>query len=260
MNKKRQKGLAAGAILIFILLSLAIAWFVGRPLISHLQEPEEFRQWVDSHGIWGKAAFVGISMLQIVVAIIPGEPVELFAGYAFGFWLGVLLCEIGILAGGALVFLFVRKFGYKAVEVFFPREKINSLRFLQDEKKLDFWVFLLFFIPGTPKDILTYFVPLTPMSFGRFLLISGVARLPSVITSIVSGNALGTGKLTFAIIVFGATALISAIGVLIYRRLTKKKEADRQAHALPSKQEEKPKTKRKAKPRKRRKPQHGKRR
>ena len=58
---------------------------------------------------------MGISVLQIVVAIIPGEPIELFAGYAYGFWLGTLLCEAGILIGGALVFGFVRRFGRKAV-------------------------------------------------------------------------------------------------------------------------------------------------
>ena len=84
MSEKQKKRLTIAALVLLILLSLAIAWFVGRPLIRHLKEPEAFRQWVDSHGLWGKLAFVGISVLQIVVAIIPGEPIELFAGYAFG--------------------------------------------------------------------------------------------------------------------------------------------------------------------------------
>ena len=86
-------------------------------------------------------------------------------------------------------------------------------------------MFILFIIPGTPKDILTYIVPLTPMKLSTFLLLSTVARLPSVVTSTIGGNALGTGKLTFALIVFGATALISALGILIYRRICKRSEA-----------------------------------
>lgn len=225
MTDRHKKALYAAAIAIFILFTLAVSWFVGWPLIRFVRQPEQFRAWVQGHGLLGQLAFLGMTVLQIVIAIIPGEPLELGAGYAFGFWRGTLLCEIGILLGGLLVFLFVRRFGVKAVEVFFPREKIESLRFLHNEKRLALWVFILFFIPGTPKDIMTYIVPLTPMKLSTFLLLSTVARLPSVVTSTIGGNALGTGKLTFALIVFGATALISALGILIYRRICKRSEA-----------------------------------
>ena len=225
MTERHKKALYAAAIAIFILFTLAVSWFVGRPLIRFVRQPEQFRAWVQGHGLLGQLAFLGMTVLQIVIAIIPGEPLELGVGYAFGFWRGTLLCEIGILLGGLLVFLFVRRFGVKAVEVFFPREKIESLRFLHNEKRLALWVFILFFIPGTPKDIMTYIVPLTPMKLSTFLLLSTVARLPSVVTSTIGGNALGTGKLTFALIVFGATALISALGILIYRRICKRSEA-----------------------------------
>ena len=225
MTERHKKALYAAAIAIFLLFTLAVSWFVGRPLIRFVRQPEQFRAWVQGHGLLGQLAFLGMTVLQIVIAIIPGEPLELGAGYAFGFWRGTLLCEIGILLGGLLVFLFVRRFGVKAVEVFFPREKIESLRFLHNEKRLALWVFILFFIPGTPKDIMTYIVPLTPMKLSTFLLLSTVARLPSVVTSTIGGNALGTGKLTFALIVFSATALISALGILIYRRICKRSEA-----------------------------------
>ena len=225
MTERHKKALYAAAIAIFILFTLAVSWFVGRPLIRFVRQPEQFRAWVQGHGLLGQLAFLGMTVLQIVIAIIPGEPLELGAGYAFGFWRGTLLCEIGILLGGLLVFLFVRRFGVKAVDVFFPREKIESLRFLHNEKRLALWVFILFFIPGTPKDIMTYIVPLTPMKLSTFLLLSTVARLPSVVTSTIGGNALGTGKLTFALIVFSATALISALGILIYRRICKRSEA-----------------------------------
>lgn len=223
MSEKRQKQLALFCVIGVVILSLAVAWFVGRPLIRHLREPEVFRQWIESHGLAGKLAFVSICILHIVIAIIPGEPIELFAGYAFGFWRGTLMCEIGIIVGGVLVYCFVHRYGRRAVNIFFSREKIDSLRFLQDEQKLEFWVFILFFIPGTPKDIMTWIVPLTRMKLGHFLLISGIARLPSVITSTIGGNALGTGRMWFAVIVFAVTALISAVGVVVYRRIQRKK-------------------------------------
>ena len=224
MSEKNKKRLTAAALALFIVFSLLIAWFIGRPLIRYMRRPEQFRLWVDGHGLLGRLAFIGMTVLQVIVAIIPGEPLELGAGYAFGFWEGTLLCEVGILLGTAIVYLFVHKCGRKAAEVFFPPEKLKSLRFLQNEKRLDLWVFILFFIPGTPKDIITYFVPLTNMRMPLFLLISGVARVPSLITSTISGDALGTGQLWFGVIIFAATALISALGLLVYRAICARRD------------------------------------
>ena len=105
MTERHKKALYAAAIAIFILFTLAVSWFVGRPLIRFVRQPEQFRAWVQGHGLLGQLAFLGMTVLQIVIAIIPGEPLELGAGYAFGFWRGTLLCEIGILLGGLLVCL-----------------------------------------------------------------------------------------------------------------------------------------------------------
>jgi uncharacterized membrane protein YdjX (TVP38/TMEM64 family) len=79
--------------------------------------------------------------------------------------------------------------------------------------------FLIFFIPGTPKDILTYFVGLTGMRFSTWMLISGVARVPSVATSVMGGNVLNLQKYTHAAAILVATLIISVVGVLIYRRI-----------------------------------------
>ena len=69
--------------------------------------------------------------LQVLVAVIPGEPLEISGGYAFGAVQGTVLCMLGAFLGGVVVFAFVRRFGRELVEVFFPKEKIESLRFLQ---------------------------------------------------------------------------------------------------------------------------------
>ncbi len=163
-------------------------------------------------------------VLQIVVAIIPGEPLEIAAGYAFGALEGTLLCLIGALVGRVAVFLLVRRFGVRAVEVFFPLEKVQSLRFLQNEKKLTFWVFFLFFLPGTPKDVLCYIVGLTKLPLRSWIIISTIAPIPSIITSTIGGSALGMGRYTFAAAVFGATLAISAAGLLVYRRVSRRNE------------------------------------
>ena len=209
---------------IFILFCGFVGYFIGRPMIRFVSEPEQFRLWVSGHGIWSRFAFIGMMIVQVVVALIPGEPLEIGAGYAFGFWEGTLLCMIGVVLGGALVFWMTRKWGTKIVSLFFSMEKIQSLKFLQDSRRLHFLTFLLFFIPGTPKDLLTYVVGLTPIRFSVYLLIANLARLPSVITSTIGGNALGEKNYLFAVITFAAVGGISALGMLLYRRITARRD------------------------------------
>ena len=224
LTERQKKWIAGGGLCLFLLLSLLIFWFAGRPLIRFAQEPERFRQWVDQQGLWAHVLFTGMVILQVIVAVIPGEPLEIAAGYAFGAVEGTLLCVLGTFIGGILVFLLVRRFGLRAVEVFFPPEKLQKLRFLHNERRLSQWVFFIFFLPGTPKDLLCYFVGLTAMPLRTWVLISAVARLPSIVTSTVGGTALGMGEYTFAIIVFAATLVISGIGLLLYRAVCSARE------------------------------------
>ena len=212
-RERRRKQLAAGALVIFIVLMAAVAWFIGRPMIRFVEEPDLFRAWVDSHGVWGRLAFIGMTVLQIVVAFIPGEPLEIGAGYAFGFWEGTFLCLVSILVGSALVVLLVRRFGMLLVEVFFSREKIQSLKFLHHSPRRDMLIFLILFIPGTPKDLLSYVAGLTDIRLSRWLLIATVARIPSVITSTAGGSLMGEQNYLFAILVFAGTLAVSGLGV-----------------------------------------------
>jgi uncharacterized membrane protein YdjX (TVP38/TMEM64 family) len=211
------------SIVTFVLLLVFLTVFVGKPLISTLSDPAAFRAWVDARGVWGKLAFIGMCILQVVVAFIPGEPFELAAGYAFGALEGTLLVWAGLVLGSTIVFLFVRKFGVKLVEAVFPREKIDSLPLLNNEKTLNATAFVLFFIPGTPKDLLTYAAGLTKIRILPWILLTSVARLPSIVTSTVSGSALGTQRYILAAVVFGVTALLSGAGFLIYRAAEKKR-------------------------------------
>ena len=224
LTDRQKKWIAGTGVFLFLALSALVCWFAGRPLIRFVREPERFQAWVDAQGVRAPLLFVGMVVLQIVVAIIPGEPLEIAAGYAFGALEGTLLCLIGALVGRVAVFLLVRRFGVRAVEVFFPLEKVQSLRFLQNEKKLTFWVFFLFFLPGTPKDVLCYIVGLTKLPLRSWIIISTIAPIPSIITTTIGGSALGMGRYTFAAAVFGATLAISAAGLLVYRRVSRRNE------------------------------------
>ena len=221
-NRRRKllAGISAGVVI--ILAGLA-TWFLWDWLASFSQEG--LRDYIRSFGAAGWLVFLGLQILQVFIALIPGELLESAAGFVFGPFVGTLLCYVGIAIATCMVFLLTRKFGVKLVEVFVSREKINQLRFLNTEKKRDLLIFLVFFIPGTPKDLLTYFVGLTEIRLWKFLAISLVARLPSVITSTFGGHLLGEEKYTGAIIVYAATAIVSLLGMLGYNAWIKRKEA-----------------------------------
>ena len=220
LTEAHKKKIYLFAIIVALIFIAAVGYLVGKPMIEFVREPERFRAWVDSSGFVSRVIFVGMVIFQLIIALIPGEPLEMGAGYAFGAVEGTILCIIGCVIGSALVFLFVRRFGVKLVEVFFPREKIRSLRFLQDSRRLNLLTFIVFFIPGTPKDLLSYFIGLTDMKLGTWLLITAVARIPSIVTSTVTGDALGLKDYQFALIAFGVTLALSLAGILVYRRLS----------------------------------------
>lgn len=225
-TNKKNKLIGILCIAAFLIILIVVFIFVGEPMIKFAKEPERFRDWVDNLGVWGRLAFVGMIALQIIVAVIPGEPLEIVAGYAFGVFEGTLLCILGSLIGGIIVFLFVRYFGVKVVDIFIPHEKITQLKFLNTKKKLTLLTAIVFLIPGTPKDVLTYFVGLTPMKITTWMLITSLARFPSIITSTMGGNALGTKEYIAAIIIFAATVIISAAGLLIYKKISSKRHSN----------------------------------
>lgn len=227
LTPRQQKRLGIIALVIAVAVMGLLVWLVGTPLVRFASQPEQFRAWVDSHGFGGRLAYMGMVILQVVVALIPGEPFEIAAGYAFGAVEGTILCLLAASLGSVCVFLLVRRFGQPLAEVFFSKEKLHSIRFLQATPKRDMLFLIIFMLPGTPKDLLCYFAGLTNIRFPVWLLICSLGRIPSIVTSTVGGSALGTRDYWGAAVVFLVTLAISAAGLLIYNRLCARKAQER---------------------------------
>ena len=220
--QRRKKWLTAISVAVILVLAALATVFLWNWLASF--SDEGFREYIRSFGAAGWLVLLGLQFLQVFIALIPGEILETAAGYAFGPLWGTVICYAGVALASVLVFFLVRRFGIKLVEVFVDREKINELRFLRQEKKRNFLVFILFLIPGTPKDLLTYFVGLTDMRFSTFMAISLVARVPSVLSSTIGGDLLGQGNFWAAAWLYGITALVSLAGVIGYNAILKHKK------------------------------------
>ena len=221
-SQRKKKVLALGVILALIALSIVIYLYLGKPMVELVRDPERLRAWLDKLGWKSRLAYIGMVCFQVIVAIIPGEPLELAAGYAFGAWEGTLLCLIGIFLGSMIVFLLVRKFGVKLVRLFFSQEKIDSMKFLKNQKKLFTVTAILMLVPGTPKDLLTYCAGLTNLPLTTWMLICSLGRIPSVITSTLGGHALSQKNYLYAAIVFTVTAVLCGFGLWLYARIQKK--------------------------------------
>lgn len=223
-NIKKEKilkiiKLVAAAVLAAAFIALTIYF---TPKLMSLRDPvvrEAVRDRVESWGVAGVAAMFLLQVLQVVLAVLPGEPVELLLGFLYGTFGGLGLCLAGIAAGTVLVFAVARLLGRRYIREFVGSGMHKKLAFLRDPVKRDAMFFLLFLIPGTPKDVLTYFAPLTGINILRFAVISCIARLPSAISSTYVGANLSEGNFLFSLLVFTITAALGIAGILINNRV-----------------------------------------
>ena len=223
MKKSRASVILSVISAVFLALSALGIWFMRR----YLMDPALVREAIGEHYALGAIAMALISAVQVIVALIPGEFVEIAAGYCFGSWVGSLLCLVGIVLGSCTTILLVRYFGSRFVYAFYPKEKIDALPIINDPPKRNILTFILFVIPGTPKDLFTYAIGLTDMSIPRYIALTTAARFPSVILSTLSGDAVGTKDYTAAILFVIVTAAVSGVGVLVYHAILKAKAKQR---------------------------------
>lgn len=219
--KDKKKILWLAAIGCVVVLMTVVSIYVAVPMIRLAEDPASFKVWVESFGFWGRTVFVGLLMLQVIVAFIPGGPFELAAGYAFGIWEGFLLCMIAFLLGSAIIFVLVRKLGMKFVELFVSKKEIKELEFLKNPRKTRALAFILMVIPGSPKDALNYVAGLTNLKLSEWLGIVLIGRIPALITTVISGAAAGEKNFLLSVGMLVLTAAVSGLGVLYYRHICK---------------------------------------
>ena len=171
-TQPRQKKLAVVILVLFLGVTALVCWRVGLPMVRLASDPEAFRQWLTERQLGGALIYGAMVFFQVLFAVIPGEPLEIAGGYAFGALWGTIYCLLAATLGSLLVFVLVRRFGTRLVEVFFSLEKLQKVRFLQSASRRNVLFLVVFMIPGTPKDLLCYFAGLTDIKLPVFLLLA----------------------------------------------------------------------------------------
>lgn len=223
-----------GKVLKLIIVIAAAILFIGLtvwlfPYVLKLKDEDTraaLGDFIDSFGIWGILIMLAIQILQVVFAIIPGEPIEILAGVLYGTWGGLLICLAGVFVASAGIFFVTRWLGRKYIEKMLSSEKYSKLKFLSVPARRDIFMFILYAIPGTPKDLLTYFAPCTGIAPLRFLLICTFSRIPSVISSTYVGESFSDGNLVMSLCVLAATIVLGLAGIWINNVFMEKRQKD----------------------------------
>lgn len=160
-----------------------------------------------------------IVTLQIFIAFIPGEPIELASGYMFGSVWGTVVCIIGSFIGTIIVYYLVKKFGMKIVRLMFKKEQIDKVQGIFENKKSLMGIFILFLIPGTPKDIMTYLVSMSNVKLYKWLIITTIGRIPSIVTSTFITGSIKEQNYFLAVIIGVITVFLVVFGFFYYKRL-----------------------------------------
>ncbi len=220
-----------------ILLAIVVAIAIGAtayliPVIKELNTTEgqrAFQERINNSGFLGVLMLFGLQFAQIFLFIIPGEPIEILAGICYGSIWGTVFIMVSAAIISAFIYLLVHKLGRKFIYDFVDKkkiEKVENSKVFQNPRTIRFILFILFFIPGTPKDLLTYIAALLPIKPLEFIIISTLARFPSVVSSTWAGASLLEGNWKLSLIIYGITFLIVAIAVFIMRKFDKDKITD----------------------------------
>lgn len=226
MNKqnKKRKIVLKITVIILSILAVALVCYAFFPLLKNINTEEgrlSFKAKVNSMGLKGFLLLYLLETVQILFVVIPGEPIELLYGMCYGSIKGAIYLTITVFLNTIIVYYIVKKFGRKVLDFFFTEEKIEKFEqkeIFNREDKIEHILALLFFLPGTPKDMLLYIGAFLPISKWKFICISTFARFPSVITSTIAGSGITNNNLKVTVVTYIITGIIALIITLFDRK------------------------------------------
>lgn len=210
-----------------ILAGLTVYLF---PIMKNIATPEgqaEFRNLIQSSGFRGVLILFALELAQIILAILPGEPLEILAGMCYGGFWGTVFILISVAITTTIIVLAVKKFGKGLIYQFNDAEqikKIENSKWFKNPQNIEYILIILFMIPGTPKDLLTYIGGILPIKPSQFIAIATIARVPSIISSTLAGANMMKGNWMMMVIVY-VVPVVMALGLIaIMRKNEKAKE------------------------------------
>ncbi len=224
MATRQQKILLIKGITFFLCIALIflLSWYGPRPfsvlgpwgesLGKFYTRRKRLARFLTSLGPYSAAVFMLLQALQVVISPIPGELTGVVGGFVYGVTFGFIFSTIGLTLGSWVAFELASAFGRPLVEKFVSKKVLEKFHFVTTNAGMTI-AFLLFLIPGFPKDYLCYILGLTGMNLGAFLIVSTFGRMPGTYLLTIQGAKIGSGQYETAIII---TAISGVLVFLAY--------------------------------------------
>ncbi|MDR2770797.1 MAG: VTT domain-containing protein [Clostridiales Family XIII bacterium] len=226
-NKKEFMGKFKKITAIFkFLLLIGIA--IGLPLLLYFRYPEILNEFRDIESINAMAEtregflfpfFVGLQVFQVIVSIIPAQAVQIAAGYVYNFGIAYIACVAGLLIGTVVTYFIAKLLGRDAMQLLFGTERIDKFVDKLNSKRAYILLFIVFLIPGIPKDIFAYAAGISRMNVFAFFLISLVARTPALMASVLFGGMMRSGSYMGMIVLGAIIAILCILGLKFHNKL-----------------------------------------
>ena len=210
-----KKLLPAAAALLLVAIFVAV-WQTG--LIGRLSDHEQLVDSMRRSEIWGPLVCVAIQFVQVIVFFIPGEITQFAAGYVFGAGKGFLLAATGIMLGSAFAYGFGKLLGRPALAKVFGEHALERVDTAARSKRAPTAIFLLFLLPGAPKDAMSYGAGVSGFPLGRFVLISGLGRTPALLVSTLVGGQVYDEDYDSLFLTLGIAAVVGLLFWLYQRK------------------------------------------
>lgn len=213
-------------LIIFSLLFIYIAYEYYLKYFPILRDPNKIKDAIMAYGRYSVPAFLILQMIQVIVFFIPGEIIQIAGGYIFGTIYGSIISLIGISLGGMVVYLISRKYGKPFVKKIISKKQIKYFDKILKFGSINYVVFLLYLIPGIPKDALAYICGISDISFKDFAIYSTVGRLPGIFMSAYFGAKISSRNVPLLVAIAVVMTILFIIGVFkgekIIRNLSSK--------------------------------------
>ncbi len=217
MEKRRSPdsfGLKAAAFPLIVLLVIVAGLVFRNDIVAIYRNREAARAWIEGLGFWGPFVFICLQVLQVVIFVIPGELTQASGGFIFGFWGGTALSLAGIALGSIINYGIGRFSGRPFLRRILGEERLMRAEKALGDRKAEAGLFLLFLVPGIPKDILCYAAGMARTPLALFMAASMTARLPGIAGSSLIGMTAYAGRIGISVWLLSGAVVLLVAGIL----------------------------------------------
>lgn len=219
MKKINKTKIFATLSFIPILFLLGLFLFTGenveilKTVFSKDLSNEEIQEHLSGFGIRGQITISILAALQIIIAVLPAEPVQVVAGLTFGFFIGTLACIAGVIIGNSVIYLLYKLYGDR-MRAYFDNKLDIDFSKAKTGYKITIVIFVLYFLPAIPYGMICFLAATLGMKYHKYIIVTTLGAIPSVCIGVGLGHVALASSWIISVAVFGVLVLLLCLVML----------------------------------------------